>query len=133
MPLLIRCLIVGSGTTINTSLSPTILAFLGEASSEWPQIRKTIVKDGFIGSIVNFDSELFPDKTRKTLQSNFLNNPEYSFEKINKASKACGPLVKWASTHVNYSDMLKKVDPLRQELKSLMNETEQSKKESADM
>ena len=110
-----------------------VCMLLGEASSEWSQIRKTIVKDGFIASIVNFDSELIPDKTRKTFRTNFLNNPDYSFEKINKASKACGPLVKWASAQINYSDMLKRVDPLRQELKSLMNETEKNKKESADM
>ena len=47
----------------------------------------------------------------------FLNNPDYSYEKMNKASLACGPLVKWAIAQVSYADMLQKVDPLREELK----------------
>ena len=48
--------------------------------------------------------------------SQFLNNPDYSYEKMNKASLACGPLVKWAIAQVSYADMLQKVDPLREEL-----------------
>lgn len=111
----------------------SVCLLLGEPSSEWGTIRKTIVKDGFIGNIVNFDSETISEKTRKAFRNQFLNNPDYSFEKINKASKACGPLVKWASAQINYSDMLKRVDPLRQELKALMDETEKNKKESSDM
>jgi dynein heavy chain 1 len=30
----------------------------------------------------------------------YLENPEYDFNKINNASKACGPLVKWAKAQV---------------------------------
>lgn len=46
----------------------------------------------------------------------YLNNPDYSYEKMNKASVACGPLVKWAIAQVSYAQMLQKVDPLREEL-----------------
>ena len=46
----------------------------------------------------------------------YLGNPDYTFEKVNKASVACGPLVKWAIAQVNYATMLQKVDPLRNEL-----------------
>ena len=51
------------------------------------------------------------------MMNQFLNNPDYSYEKMNKASLACGPLVKWAIAQVSYADMLQKVDPLREELK----------------
>ena len=46
----------------------------------------------------------------------YLNQPDYTFEKMNKASVACGPLVKWAIAQVSYAEMLQKVDPLRKEL-----------------
>lgn len=46
----------------------------------------------------------------------YLNHSDYTFEKMNKASVACGPLVKWAIAQVSYAEMLQKVDPLRKEL-----------------
>jgi len=96
----------------------SVCLLLGDATSDWKIIRQLIVKDGFITSIVSFDSETIPDKARKSFKDKFLANPDYNFERINKASKACGPLVKWATAQLNYSDMLKRVDPLRQELKA---------------
>lgn len=59
---------------------------------------------------------IYSVSTRKQMISQFLNNPDYSYEKMNKASLACGPLVKWAIAQVSYADMLQKVDPLREEL-----------------
>ena len=29
-----------------------------------------------------------------------MSNPDYNFEKVNRASVACGPLVKWAIAQV---------------------------------
>lgn len=60
--------------------------------------------------------------------SKYLNNPEYNFDKVNRASMACGPLVKWATAQVNYAEMLKRVEPLRNELKSLEKQAEANKK-----
>ena len=111
----------------------SVCLLLGEATNDWKVIRQIIVKDTFISNIVNFDSEAISDKNRKTFKKEFLDNPDYNFEKINRASTACGPLVKWASAQLNYSDMLKRVDPLRQELKALMDETEKNERESQEM
>jgi dynein heavy chain 1 len=38
---------------------------------------------------------------------------------MDNASKACGPLVKWATAQIQYAEMLHRVEPLRQELKEL--------------
>ena len=32
--------------------------------------------------------------------SKYLSNPDYNFDKVNRASVACGPLVKWAIAQV---------------------------------
>ena len=53
------------------------------------------------------------------MKSKYLSNPDYNFEKVNRASMACGPMVKWAIAQVEYADMLKRVEPLREELSSL--------------
>ena len=35
------------------------------------------------------------------MKTRYLSNPEYNFEKVNRASMACGPMVKWAIAQVN--------------------------------
>lgn len=34
------------------------------------------------------------------MKTRYLANPDYNFEKVNHASNACGPLVKWAMAQV---------------------------------
>lgn len=61
----------------------------------------------------------------------YINNPDYNFEKVNRASLACGPLVKWAVAQVNYANMLNRIEPLRNELKSLESEAQVNKNKAA--
>ena len=61
------------------------------------------------------------------MRKEYLSDPGYSFEKMNHASKACGPLVQWAIAQVGYADVLKRVDPLRAELKVLENQAQETK------
>ena len=61
------------------------------------------------------------------MKKEYLSDPNYTFEKMNHASKACGPLVQWAIAQVGYADVLKRVDPLRAELKVLENQAEETK------
>ncbi len=35
-------------------------------------------------------------------------NPDFDYEKINRASQACGPMVKWCKAQLLYSEMLHK-------------------------
>uniref|UniRef100_A0A915D8F2 Dynein heavy chain n=1 Tax=Ditylenchus dipsaci TaxID=166011 RepID=A0A915D8F2_9BILA len=53
------------------------------------------------------------------LWNNSRKNPDWDFEKVNRASLACGPLVKWMKAQLAYSRILSKVDPLRRQLQSL--------------
>jgi len=95
----------------------SICLLLGMPSNDWKEIRTIVSKTTFIPSIVNFVTEDVNIQTRK-LMMKYLNNPDYNFEKMNKASIACGPLVKWAIAQVSYAEMLQKVDPLREELQN---------------
>lgn len=37
------------------------------------------------------------------MKSRYFDNPEYNYEKVNRASQACGPMVKWAIAQVSGS------------------------------
>ncbi|EFX79940.1 hypothetical protein DAPPUDRAFT_244076 [Daphnia pulex] len=91
----------------------------GEVTSDWKTIRPIIVRENFISTIVNFCTEDISDNVHDQMINKYLNNSDYNFDKVNRASEACGPLVKWATAQVNHADILKRVELLRNELKSL--------------
>ena len=96
------------------------------------------MRDNFIPTIVNFNTDDISDEVRIQMKKKYLDNPDYDYEKaspiksnqinlmirihdlqVNRASHACGPLVKWALAQFQYADMLKRVEPLRNELRDL--------------
>ncbi|XP_077296363.1 dynein heavy chain, cytoplasmic isoform X2 [Arctopsyche grandis] len=98
----------------------SICLLLGENATDWKAIRAVIMRENFINSIVsNFSTEDITDDVREKMKTRYLSNPDYNFEKVNRASMACGPMVKWAIAQIEYADMLKRVEPLRQELRAL--------------
>ncbi|KAG9509180.1 Dynein heavy chain, cytoplasmic, partial [Fragariocoptes setiger] len=110
----------------------SICLLLGESNTDWKTVRSMIVSENFIPTIVNFSSDKISDTIRKQMREKYLKNPDYSFEKINRASSACGPLVKWACAQLNYVDMVRQIEPLRNELKSLEAEAEVNKRKAEE-
>jgi dynein heavy chain 1 len=110
-----------------------LFTLLGETNLEWRAIRAIIMKESFITGILNFDTENISDEIRNKMKSKFLDNPDYNFEKVNRASLACGPMVKWAIAQINYADMLKRIEPLRNELKSLENAASDNRSKNDEM
>ena len=101
----------------------------GEFTTDWKAIRAVLMRENFISTIVNFETESITDTVRENMHSKYLSNPDYNFEKVNRASLACGPLVKWAIAQFNYADMLKRVEPLRDELRNLTLAAERNQAE----
>eukprot|EP00127_Corallochytrium_limacisporum_P003948 Clim_evm33s155 gene=Clim_evmTU33s155 len=104
----------------------SVVTLLGEKQKDWKSIRSAIARENFTSSILNFDTDRVTEDLRKQMMKEFLDNPDYSYEKINKASRACGPLAKWVIAQVEYSEMLLKVGPLRKELKAADEEVAES-------
>jgi len=44
---------------------------------------------------------VYREDIRQNMITKYLSNSEYNFEKVNRASQACGPLVKWAIAQVS--------------------------------
>ncbi|KAJ2903583.1 putative dynein heavy chain protein [Zalerion maritima] len=98
----------------------SVCTLLGHKASDWKMIQSVVRRDDFIGTIVHFDSEKRMDeRMRARMRNGFLSNPEFTFEKINRASKACGPLVQWVIAQVEFSEILDRVGPLKAEVESL--------------
>ncbi|ERT02584.1 dynein heavy chain, cytoplasmic [Sporothrix schenckii ATCC 58251] len=95
---------------------------------DWRAIQGVVRRDDFIASIINFNNEKMMTRSlRLKMRNEFLSNPEFTFEKVNRASKACGPLVQWVEAQVNYAEILDRVGPLRDEVTQLEDQALQTK------
>ncbi|XP_078314970.1 cytoplasmic dynein 1 heavy chain 1-like isoform X1 [Crassostrea virginica] len=111
----------------------SICTLLGETDLEWKSLRSIIMRENFISTIVHFTTDDISDEIRTKMKNKYLSNPDYNYEKVNRASLACGPMVKWAIAQINYADMLKRIDPLRNELKDLETQAQENEQKAEEV
>jgi dynein heavy chain 1 len=109
----------------------SVCTLLGHKVDNWKAIQAVVRKDDFIANIVNYDNEKdMTPSLRQKMRHDYLSNDDFTFEKVNRASKACGPLVQWVEAQVNYSEILDRVGPLRAEVEQLEDKALQTKAEA---
>ncbi|KAI0072370.1 dynein heavy chain [Panus rudis PR-1116 ss-1] len=109
----------------------SVCTLLGHKIDSWRTVQGIIRRDDFISRIVGFDTtNQMTKQLRDLMKKEFLSRPSYNFETVNRASKACGPLVKWVIAQVRFSEILDKVEPLRNEVQSLEDQAEQTKEQA---
>lgn len=105
-----------------------VCVLLGNKVKDWKDIQQVVRKDDFIGSIVNFDNKTqMTSALRKKMQKDYLSQENFTVEKINKASQACGPLAQWVIAQVKFSDILDRVGPLQAEVQQLEDAAQETK------
>ncbi|KAK6731031.1 hypothetical protein RB195_007476 [Necator americanus] len=110
-----------------------ICILLGEnVGTDWKAIRGVMVKDDFMPRILAFDTDSITTDILKQMDK-YVHNPDWDFDKVNRASQACGPMVKWAKAQLLYSGMLHKVEPLRNELKRLESDAKKKTTEGKEV
>lgn len=108
-----------------------VCTLLGHRVDSWRTIQGIVRRDDFIASIVGYDNERQMTKNhRLRMQNDFLSKDDFTYEKVNRASKACGPLVQWVEAQVNYSAILDRIGPLREEAEQLEEQALQTKAEA---
>lgn len=108
-----------------------VCTLLGHKADSWKTIQGIVRRDDFISSIVDFDNERQMTRShRLRMQNDFLSKDEFTYERVNRASKACGPLVQWVEAQVNYSAILDRIGPLREEAEKLEEDALQTKAEA---
>lgn len=108
-----------------------VCTLLGHKVDSWKTIQGIVRRDDFISSIVDFDNGRQMTRShRLRMQNDFLSKEEFTYERVNRASKACGPLVQWVEAQVNYSAILDRIGPLREEAEKLEEDALQTKAEA---
>jgi len=100
---------------------------LGHQIEGWKTVQSVIRRDDFISSIQNFDTKKMSKGIRDRMMRDYIDKPAFNYETVNRASRACGPLVQWVIAQVRFSEILDKVAPLRQEVASLEQQAETTK------
>ncbi|KAG9237794.1 cytoplasmic dynein-like protein 1 heavy chain 1 [Amylocarpus encephaloides] len=109
----------------------SVCTLLGHKVDSWKTVQGIIRKDDFIATIVNYDNEKQMTKAlRVKMRNEYLSNDDFTYERVNRASRACGPLVQWVQAQVNYSEILDRVGPLREEVGLLEDQALQTKAEA---
>ncbi|KAG1889346.1 dynein heavy chain and region D6 of dynein motor-domain-containing protein [Suillus subluteus] len=112
----------------------SVCTLLGHKIDSWRTVQGIIRRDDFIQRIVNFDTNSQMTKPlRELMKRDFLSRPSFNFETVQRASKACGPLVKWVLAQVRFSEILDKVEPLRNEVQSLESQADMTKKQASQI
>ncbi|CBJ31040.1 dynein heavy chain [Ectocarpus siliculosus] len=80
----------------------------------WEPAKKQLLADakGFMDSLVKFDKDNIPDRIIKKVEP-FNNNPDFTPEQIEKASKACTAICMWALAMYQYHFVALGVAPKR--------------------
>ncbi|KAK9349302.1 dynein heavy chain, N-terminal region 1-domain-containing protein [Lipomyces starkeyi] len=105
-----------------------VCTLLGHKVDSWRTVQSIIRRDDFISSIVNFNTDRQMTRAlRNKMQGEYLSRPNFNFETVNRASKACGPLTLWLEAQVNYSLILERIGPLREEVAELTANAEETK------
>ncbi|KAF4549174.1 Dynein heavy chain-like protein [Elsinoe fawcettii] len=108
-----------------------VCTLLGHKVTDWKTIISIIRKDDFIPSIVHYDNETQMTASHRTkMEREYLTKDDFSYERANRASKACGPLVQWVEAQVSFSSILARVGPLRAELAELQDQALQTRAEA---
>ena len=116
---------------VKLALSAVCTLLGHQKADDWRSIQSAVRAEDFIASIVGYDNQRQMTKSLRTrMQNEFLAKDDFTFEKVNRASKACGPLVQWVQAQVNFSAILDRVGPLRDEAQKLEEETLQTRAEA---
>ena len=109
----------------------SVCTLLGHRADSWKTIQGIVRRDDFIASIVNYDNEhQMTPNLRRRMRNDYLSNEDFTYERVNRASKACGPLVQWVQAQVDFSEILDRVGPLREEVAQLEEQALQTKAEA---
>lgn len=105
-----------------------VCVVLGYVVAGWKDIQLAIRRDDFVTNIVNYDTAaMLTPKTKQRVEREYLARPDFDYETVLHASKACGPLYQWVVAQVRYAEMLAKVGPLKEEVAGVEQEMLQTR------
>ncbi|CUG86718.1 Hypothetical protein, putative [Bodo saltans] len=106
-----------------------VVLLLGEKrADDWEVIKGYTRRDDFIAQIKAFRPANIADDARDKIKKRYLSDDNFTYENAQRASRAAGPLHKWVTAQVRFSDIFASVGPLRAEIDRLAEQYEQKLK-----
>jgi dynein heavy chain 1 len=108
----------------------SVCILLGHKVDSWKAVQAVARKDDFIVNIATYDTSNLTSKIRMELEATYMTHKSFSFEIVNRASKACGPLLQWVVAQIKYAAILDKVGPLRIQVAELENKAVEAREQA---
>ena len=121
--------------SVRMTLEPVCILMRGSTKLlDWKEIKAEINRDDFIRDITNFDKDQISPGIKKFILEKYINDEAtFDVKKIEKASKAAGPLALWVKSIIEYSEIFHSIAPLREELAQLTEEEGRMKEEKIEL
>ncbi|GAW79183.1 hypothetical protein PGO_021530 [Plasmodium gonderi] len=94
----------------------------GDKSVTWEDARKIMKGQDFINKVLYLDKKMVKPQTSAQIKKR-ISHSDWDVERINKASRAAGPLAKWVESVITFLTILETVQPLENEIEKLQEET----------
>jgi len=88
----------------------------------WAEVKTELKKEDFIKSITGFDRNKILEPVKKAIKENYLDTEDWDLARIDRASKAAGPLAKWITSIIDFAEILISLSPLRNEVAELQKQ-----------
>lgn len=95
----------------------------GDKSVTWEDARKIVKNQDFLNKVLYFDKKSLNAQTSSYIKKRIANS-DWDVERINKASRAAGPLAKWVESVITFINISETVQPLENEIQKLQEETQ---------
>ncbi|CAI5468801.1 unnamed protein product [Closterium sp. Yama58-4] len=109
-------------SAIKLTLEGVCLLLTGLKPTTWQGILSVVRRNDFIPSILGCDMEAIDPVLVLRVKREYLDARVISFDAVNRASKACGPLFSWLEAAVQYGEIIRAVQPMRDEMEQLEGE-----------
>lgn len=89
---------------------------------EWTTLQGYLRRDDFVSRVLSVSPETSSGIFISEGIERLFKSPDFSFERVCKASKACGAFHRWISSLIRYRDVCREVKPLKNDLDVLEKE-----------
>ena len=100
---------------VEQTMNAVCLLMGKKTKDEWRKVQKIMADKNFIPDILKFDTNNLSAKRRKKVIQRYIDDEEWTYERVNRDSRAMGPLVLWIKTQVKWSQFLDELEILKAE------------------
>lgn len=93
-----------------------VLIYLGQTKTDWPSAQKVMADIKFLDRLKTYDKTDINQGIIKKVKDIVTDKQNFSIDKITKSSQAAGGLARWCQAVFKYSEAMKIVVPLQQQV-----------------